>query len=56
MADVIPREGTPDTFFERLRDYMGAVDLTWAGRIRGVDGARAIAPKVKRFRSDARLV
>jgi len=39
MDEFIPREGTPGSLFERLRDYVSAIDSTWAARISGVDEA-----------------
>jgi hypothetical protein len=39
MVELTPREGTPGTLFERLRDYVSAIDLTWTARIRPVDEA-----------------
>jgi hypothetical protein len=37
MVDIIPHEGNPGSLFERLRDYVSAIDPTWTARIQGVD-------------------
>ena len=36
-VDYIPSPGTPDTTFERLSEYVSAIDPAWVSRTRGVD-------------------
>lgn len=39
MVEITPREGTAENLFERLRDYVSAIDPTWPTRVRPIDEA-----------------
>lgn len=37
MIEIIPRQGQQNNLFERLRDYMSAIDSTWPVRVKPAD-------------------